>query len=236
MSAATDFKAQWRAFRFPNGKQGFVGATGEKDHFMILSGGGLWTSFNVGRPFFLPWITMDGAGHGNFTAMVHLRDKERNVWAGMQKLVKAEFRDERPFGIVEAAGEYADGTFAYRLHVRFTFAGGCPGFLTEVTALENIGTVELNAPAVYLKANAGGGERAEPLPDENGWLYPDGRKTVVTAVEGGAVKFWLQKNGYAHPDVDLKTGDAVIAPGAIWRPSTPRAAVYRFEPFTEDGK
>lgn len=236
MSIAADFKARWSAFRFPSGKQGFVGATGEKDHFMILSGGGLWTSFNVGRPFFLPWITLDGAGHGNFTAMVHLRDKERNVWAGMQKLVKAEFRDERPFGVVESAGEYADGTFAYRLHVRFTFAGGCPGFLAEVTALENIGTVGLNAPAVYLKANAGGGEKVVPLPEKNGWLYPDGRKTVVTAVDGGRAEFWFQPNGYAHPDVELKTGDAVIAPGATWKPSASLAAVYGFEPFTEDGK
>lgn len=236
MSVAFDFKAQWGAFRFPSGKAGFVGATGEKDHFMILSGGGLWTSFNVGRPFFLPWITMDGAGHGNFTAMVHLRDNGRNVWAGLQKLVRAEFADRRPFGVVEAAGEFADGDLAYRLHVRFTFASGCAGFLAEPTALENIGRKPLVAPAIYLKANAGGGEKVVPLPEKNGWLYPDGRKTVVTAVDGGKATFWFQGNGYAHPDVELKTAGAEIAVGATWKPSAPLAAAYAFEPFTEDGK
>lgn len=231
---AEDFRRKWNAYRFPNGKRGFVGVTGLHDHFMVLSGGGLWTSFNVGRSQFMPWVVCDDAGHGNIGGMVHIRADGRNIWANIQKVTQAEYHDHRPFGVVETAAEYVDGNFGYRVRTRFTFAAGCAGFLLEPVSVENIGSAALDVPNIYYSANAGG-EKVVPLPNADGWLYEDGRKTIVSAVEGGVVKFWIQENGYRHPDVVFRVGET-IPPGESWSPSGSPAAVYRFEPFTEDGR
>ena len=232
MGVSQEFRSRWGAFRFPSGRRGFIGVTAEHDHFMILAGG-LWTAFQVGKPFFLPWIVRDREGHGNLSGTLHFREEGRNVWARVQKLVRADYRDERPFGIVETVGEYAEDDRVCRLSVRFTFAAGFAGFLMEPTRVENCGKRALIMQNVLLHLNAGGGEKVVPLPDKGGWLYPDGRKTVVTAMEGGRAEFWLQPNGRAHPDIAWETGNAVVEPGASWAPSAPLAAVCSFEPFAE---
>lgn len=231
MSVATDFVARWSAFRFPSGKRGLVGATASEGHFMVLTGGGLWTSFNTACDHVLPWITLDGAGHGNLSAMLHFRVDGRNVWARMRKLVRAEFRDRPPFGVVHTVTEFTEGNLSCRMTARLTFAGGCPGFLVEILGLENMCDESIACPAVYLQANAGGGEQVRPLPGKNGWVYPDGRQTVVSAVEGGHAEFWFQSAGHAHPDVEWKTGGLVLRPKSVWKPPQELSAVYEFCPF-----
>lgn len=209
------------------------------DSYCIRNVAGLKLSGRIGGRYMFDSISLDGKELGEFCCMLHDVRSGVHRWSDTDKVTDAAWNMVDGAGALTLRAERREGAHAFSMVVNVFAATNKPGFLVELTNVENIGSAMLDVRSLYFRLYSPfahekrGVERYLKVP--NLWRAPKAdawRRLSDGAYLGGytsaasacTLDFHTDKNGDQHPDAEfapagirpLVSGECFDPNGAVW--------------------